>query len=348
MNITIDGKLIHNTSQTYIIAEISCNHKQQLRKAIQLIEQAKWAGADAVKMQVYYPQDMTIKCRNPLFKLKNSTPWEGEYLHDLYVQGSTPYPWASQLSEVAKKVGITLFSSVFSVEAVDFLEEHVRPPAYKVGSFEISHGDLLLRLVETKKPIIVSTGIANMWEITRVDKILSSVPHIFLKCSSTYPTSSYECNLLNIDALRSMLHCDYVGLSDHTSGINTAIASVALGAKVIEKHIKLDEAGKSLDDSFSLVPKKFREMVYGVREVEMALGSSEWTLTTGQKEARQELGRSIFVVEDMEQGDVFTLDNIKVIRPGHGMDPWKYHDIIGRKITRHTSRGTPLTQMMVG
>ena len=335
----------------FIVAEISCNHKGQLRYAKKLIEEAKEAGADAVKFQSYTAPEMTIECDKEWFKLKGNTPWEGRYLRDLYQQASTDLTWFTSLKRTAEENEILMFSSVFSVSGVEWMEKEIDPPAYKLASFEIQYTQLIEAMGKTWKPIIMSIGIASLDDIFRARDVCYKErnPQIaFLKCSSTYPTSVSESNLQDIKSLQHKYNSlgALVGLSDHTKGITTAIASTALGATIIEKHIKLEGDNSSLDAEFSLAPSEFKEMVEAIRETESAMGGGMLELTEGQEKAKL-LGRSIFIVADMKEGDFFSKSNIAIIRPGYGMEPRYYDNVLGKQAQRNIERGTPLKGSMI-
>jgi len=339
----------HNLEKdgTFIVAELSANHKQDLSLAKETIYAMKESGANAVKLQTYTPDTITIDCSNKYFQIKQGTLWDGQTLYDLYNKAYTPWEWHYELKELSEKLGLIFFSAPFDETAVDFLEK-LDVPAYKIASFEITDIPLIKHAAQKRKPMIISTGIANICDIqeaVEACKMAGNDQIILLKCTSSYPAPIEDANLKAIPNLADTFNC-VSGLSDHTLGISVPIAAVALGAKVIEKHFILSKDIDSLDKEFSLTPKKFKEMVKSIREVEKALGEISYEPTERMKKGR-EFSRSLFAVKDIKSGEMFTKDNIKSIRPGFGLPPKYLKDIIGKKATMDIKRGTPLSWKFV-
>ncbi|MDL2226368.1 pseudaminic acid synthase [Deltaproteobacteria bacterium OttesenSCG-928-M10] len=338
-----DAKLI----PCYLVAEISANHNHDLERAKRIIEAAAAAGADAVKLQTYTAETMTIDCDNEYFRI-SGTIWEGRTLHDLYREAHTPWEWHAPLKSLAEKLGLDFFSTPFDATAVDFLEE-LGVELYKVASFELADIPLLKKIAATGKPVIMSTGMASLAEIDEAVTALregGAGPLTLLKCTSAYPAPPEEANLRTIPALAEIFNCP-VGLSDHTMGSAAAVAAVALGASVIEKHFTLSRADGGPDGSFSMEPEEFGQMVRDIRTVEKALGRVSFELTDKERESRV-FRRSLFVVEDMKAGELFTEKNVRSIRPGHGLAPKYLPEILGRKAGADIKRGTPLTWRLIG
>jgi pseudaminic acid synthase len=331
---------------TYIIAELSGNHKQNYDNAIELIREAKKAGADAVKLQSYTPDTITLNCDNEYFKIKG-TLWDGQTLYDLYKKAYTPWEWYEGLREEAHRLGMDIFSSPFDTTAVDFLES-MNVPVYKIASFENTDHILLKRVAQTGKPIIVSTGLSSLEDIETAIHVLrenGTTSIALLKCTSAYPAKPEDANLANIKDLAKRFNV-VTGLSDHTVGVEVSIASVALGGCIIEKHFKLCENSGSEDDAFSLTPKEFKQMVDGVRIVEKAIGKVNYGITMGEEESKP-FRRSLFITIDMKKGDIFSEDNIKSIRPGNGLHTRHYWDVLGKKAKNDIKFGTPLSWDLV-
>lgn len=328
--------------KVFIIAEMSANHGQDKEIAIQTIKAAKEAGADAVKMQTYTPDTITIDCDNEYFKIKQGTIWDGKNLYELYKEAYTPWEWHKDLKEYADKIGIQLFSTPFDFSAVNLLEE-LDVPAYKIASFEITDIPLIKYAAQKQKPIIISTGIATLTDIEEAVNACKSVGNdkiILLKCTSAYPAKIEDANLKTIKNLADTFNVE-AGLSDHTLGITVPVLSVAMGAKVIEKHFILDKSIKGPDSSFSLDKEEFAFMVKSVREAEKAIGKIDYEMTDKKKKNR-EFSRSLFVVKNIKKGEKFTEENIRSIRPGYGLSPKYYEDIIGKTAMEDIERGTPL------
>lgn len=331
----------------FIIAELSANHAGKLENAKRTIETAAKCGADAVKLQTYTADTLTIDCDNEYFRIQNGTIWDGRNLYQLYQEAFTPWEWHEELKCCANDLGLDLFSSPFDKSAVDFLEA-LDMPAYKIASFEIVDTGLIAYVASKNKPIIISTGIAEVEDIELALKTCHDAGNdqiILLKCTSSYPAPIEEANLKNIADMQERFGV-IAGLSDHTLGITVPIASVVLGAKMIEKHFIVDRNLGGPDASFSLEPDEFSAMVKGVREAERAMGDVTYDLTPKAKKGRI-FSRSLFVVEDMEAGEVFSENNLRSIRPGHGLPPKYFPEILGKKAAFRIHRGTPLSWELI-
>jgi len=332
---------------TYIIAEMSANHNQDFNQAVEIIKAAKEAGADAIKLQTYTPDTITIDCDNDYFKIKG-TIWEGENLYKLYGEAYTPWEWHPKLKKVANEIGLGFFSTPFDETAVDFLES-IDISVYKVASFEVVDIHLLKKIAQAGKPIIMSTGMATLSEIDEAVETIKNAggtQFALLKCTSSYPALPEEMNLRSITHLSETFNVP-VGLSDHTLGITVPIAAVALGACIIEKHFTLSRKVSGPDSSFSLEPPEFKEMVDAVRIAEKTLGKVHYGVSEREKESRV-FRRSLFVVKDMKVGETFSGDNIRSIRPGYGLHTRYLADVIGKYASRDIERGSPLTWDLVG
>lgn len=339
---------INELSPTFFIAELSANHNQDFDQAVQLIKEAKEAGADAVKLQTYTPDTMTIDCDNEYFRICKGTIWEGKTLYQLYQEAYTPWEWQPKLKKISEDLGLICFSSPFDKTAVEFLEE-MDVPAYKVASPEITDIPLIQHIASKGKPVIISTGLgtlADIQEAVNACKRMGNDKVALLKCTSIYPAPFEEINLRTIPHMADTFNL-LVGLSDHTPGISVPVAAVALGARIIEKHLILNRKLGGPDSAFSLEPSEFEQMVRHVREVEKALGSVSYELTERARQSRKYV-RSLFVVKDMQVGDVFTEENIRSVRPGDGLPP-KYIDLImGHKAKVASKRGIPLSWDVIG
>lgn len=330
--------------KTFIIAELSANHNGSLQFAIDSIIAAKKCGADAVKLQTYTPDTMTIKCNSEDFVINSGTLWDNQTLYELYQKAYTPWEWHKKLFNIARREGIICFSTPFDITAVDYLEE-LNNPIYKIASFEIRDIPLIEYTAKKGKPIIISTGIANLEDIELAVKTCRDVGNndiTLLKCNSAYPAPVEQTNLVMIKDLTDRFNVK-VGLSDHSLGTTIPIAAVTMGATIIEKHFILDRSIGSPDASFSLDEKEFSLMVKAVREAEKAIGRVDYTLSENQRKSIV-FGRSLYVVENIKKGDLFTENNLRSIRPGYGLHPKYYNDILGKKSRCDIKRGTPLTE----
>jgi pseudaminic acid synthase len=335
-------------SPCYVIAELSANHGQSYDKAVEVLHAASEAGADAVKLQTYTPDTITINSRRPEFLIGKGTIWEGRNLYELYAEAFTPWEWQPKLKAEAEKLGMDCFSSPFDETAVDFLEQ-MDVPAYKIASFELVDTGLLTKVASTGKPVILSTGMATLAEIDEAVRTLRGegcTQLALLKCTSAYPSLPEDMNLRTIPHLAEAFGVP-VGLSDHTTGIAVPVAAVALGACIIEKHITLRRSDGGPDAAFSLEPAEFREMVRAVRSAEQALGEVRYELTEKEKASRI-FRRSLFVVRDIKKGETFTLENVRSIRPGYGLPVKHFQEIVGHTATRDIQMGEPLSWEMVG
>jgi pseudaminic acid synthase len=338
----IDKRNIDDDSPVFIIAELSANHNQNYVTAVETIKAMKEAGADAVKLQTYMPDTITIDCDNKYFKIEKGTSWDGKTLYELYKEAYTPWDWQPKLKRLAKDLGMICFSSPFDKTAVDFLEK-MDVPAYKVASFEITDIPLIEYIASKGKPVIISTGIAELQDINEAIGACKSSGNdqvALLKCTSSYPAPFEEVNLKTIPALKEKFNT-IVGLSDHTMGISVPAAAVALGAKIIEKHFILDRKIGGPDAAFSLEPQEFKAMVDSVREVEKALGTVKFDLSERSKKSR-EFSRSLFVIRDIKKGETFSEQNIRSIRPANGLPPKYIKEITGKKAKSDIKKGTPL------
>ena len=325
-----------------MVAELSGNHAHDLERSRGLVKAAAEAGADAVKLQTYTADTLTIDCDNEHFRIAGGTAWDGRTLYDLYQEACTPWEWHAELKQVAETCGLEFFSTPFDATAIDFLEE-LGVVRHKVASFELVDLDLLRRIGGTAKPVILSTGMATQDEIREAVEALrdSGCPDItLLKCTSAYPADPADANLRTIPDMAERYACP-VGLSDHTLGIAVPVAAVALGACLIEKHLTLSRDVPGPDSAFSLEPDEFRQMVAAVRVAESALGDVNYEPTQNELSSKV-FRRSLFVVKDVKAGDVFTPDNVRSIRPGYGLLPRHLPTILGAKASKDIPRGTPL------
>lgn len=345
--ITINQHQIGPGQPVYIIAEMSANHNQDFEQAVSIIRAAKDAGADAVKLQTYTPDTITIDSDQEFFEIKE-TLWEGRRLYDLYAEAYTPWEWQPKLKQAANDLGLDLFSSPFDETAVDFLEE-MDVPAFKVASFELVDLPLIRRIARTGKPTIMSTGMATLREIDEAVMTFRNADGgdlALLRCTSAYPADTAEAKLSIIPHLSATYNVP-VGLSDHTMGIEIPVAAVALGARLIEKHFTLSRAIPGPDGQFSLEPQEFRAMVNAVRTIEQALGALEYGPVPSEEKSLP-FRRSLFVVQDMKAGDIFTSENVRSIRPAHGLHTRHLEEVLGKQASQDIPRGTPLSWALVG
>jgi len=333
--------------QCYIIAELSANHNGSLDAALELVRLAKQSGADAVKIQTYTADTLTLDCDNKYFRIKGGTLWDGTTLHALYEQAYTPWEWHNAIFAEARQVGLECFSTPFDETAVDFLEQF-DPPFHKIASFELNHHPLLAKVAATGRPVILSTGMATLQDIEESVSVLREngcMDLTLLKCTSSYPAPAAEANLARIPDMISRFGTR-VGLSDHTMGHVVPVVSVALGATVIEKHFCRSRSEHGPDSAFSMEPLEFAEMVRAVRIAEAAVGTATYDRTAAEQKSIV-FRRSIFVAKDMKAGDVIDEINVRVVRPGHGWEPKHYRSIIGRKVSVDVVKGTPFTPALL-
>ncbi len=327
----------------YIVAELSANHRQDYEEAVKLVRAAKTAGADAVKLQTLRPDAITMRSDRPVFQVGGGTLWDGRTLFDLYDETYMPWEWQPKLKELANGLGLDLFSSPFDLAAVDFLQE-MGVPAFKVASPEIVDLALIERMARTRKPLIISTGMATLAEIreaVHAARRAGCRQLILLKCNSGYPAPPEEMNLRTIPDMQKRFRV-LVGLSDHTLGIAAPIAAVSLGACMIEKHFTLSRSVPGPDSAFSLEPAEFRAMVEAVRTAESALGGVRYKPTTAETKSRP-FRRSLFVVRDVKQGETLTEASVRSIRPAAGLHPRYLQDVLGSKAAVDIPAGTPLS-----
>lgn len=332
-----------SSARTLIIAELSANHGSNLETALATVRKAKECGADAIKLQTYTADTITLDCDSDYFQIKQGTLWDGTTLYKLYQQAYTPWEWHAAIQAEAKKQGLIFFSTPFDPTAVDFLET-LDVPLYKIASFEITDIPLIEYAASKGKPMIISTGIATLADIeaaVRACRRMGNQDITLLKCTSSYPAPVEEANLLTIPNLAQTFGVK-VGLSDHTLGHAVAIAAVALGARVIEKHFILDRAIGGPDASFSLTPQEFSLMVDGIRAAELALGHVSYELSDNVKASRK-FARSLFVSQDIAAGEELTLTNVRSVRPADGLPPAELPRVLGRKAKQTIAAGTPLS-----
>lgn len=341
-NFKISNPPFDEKTRTFIIAELSANHLQDYSLAVRTIRSMKECGADAVKLQTFTPDTITIDCENKYFRIKHGNLWSGKSLYQLYKEAYMPWDWQPKLKRIAEDLGLTCFSSVNDRAAVDFLES-IDMPAYKIPSFEITDIPLIEYVASKGKPVVLSTGIAHLNEINEAVvscRKMGNNKIALLKCASAYPSFPEDANLAVISDLAKKFKT-VVGLSDHSLSIAVPIASLFLGAKIIEKHFILNRKLGGPDAAFSLEPKEFKQMVTGVREAEMAVGKVTYQLIEKVEKNRM-FARSLFVVQDIKSGQRFSQENIRSIRPGYGLPPRDYKKIIGKTAKKNIKRGTPL------
>ena len=345
--IQIGNRQIGPGCPVYAVAEMSANHNQDFDQAVKILHAAKEAGADAVKLQTYTPDTMTIRSDKEYFRIGKGTLWEGKTLYQLYKEAYTPWEWQLKLKEIADEIGIDLFSTAFDPTAVDFLEE-MGVPVHKVASFEIVDIPLIEKMASTGKPLIISTGMATLSEIeeaVQAARKAGATEIALLKCTSAYPAPPEEMNLRTIPHLAEAFGVA-VGLSDHTLGIAVPVAAVALGARIVEKHFTLSRDIPGPDSAFSLEPQEFKAMVEAIRVAEKALGKVSYEV--GEREAASRVfRRSLFVVKDVKAGEVFTKENVRSVRPGYGLPPKFLKEVLGRRAACDIKAGTPFEWRMI-
>ncbi len=345
--IRIGNHVIRADSPTFIIAEMSANHLMDFDRAVEIMRAAKEAGADAIKVQTYTPDTITLDCDDPCFQITQGTIWDGTTLHKLYQTAYTPWEWQPKLKQIAEDMGLVFFSSPFDLTSIDFLEE-MDVPVYKVASFEINDIPFIRKIAKTGKPIIMATGVAYEEDIElALQTCYEEGNHnvILLKCTSAYPAPYEASNVKTVPDMAQKFDC-ITGLSDHTMGTAVAAAAVALGAKVVEKHMTLRRADGGADAAFSMEPEEFKLMVDEIRIIEKALGEVTYDLTPKQVKSREH-SRSLFVAKDMKAGEVFTPENLRSVRPACGLHTKHYEEILGKKITRDAKLGTPMSWDLV-
>ena len=340
--IQIDARTIGAGHPAYVIAELSANHGQDFDEALRLVQVAAEVGADAVKLQTYTPDTLTLDCDNEHFRIGEGTIWEGKNLYELYGEAYTPWEWQPELKAAANRLGLDCFSTPFDSTAIDFLER-MEVPAYKIASFELVDLSLIEKVANTGKPIIMSTGMASLQEIGEaVETIQSGGGNqlALLKCTSAYPSPPEEMNLRTIAHLADAFDVP-VGLSDHTLGIAVHVAAVSVGACIVEKHLTISRSVPGPDSAFSLEPREFREMVEAIRTAEKAMGRVSYQCTSKEQASRC-FRRSLFVVRDVRAGQSFSEENVRSIRPGYGLPPKHLKLVIGQFAATDISAGTPL------
>ena len=343
----IGAREIGPDAAVYVIAELSANHNQDFDRAVQTIRAAKKAGADAVKLQTYTPDTITLASDRDEFRINAGTLWDGRTLHDLYREAFMPWEWQPRLKNIAEDLGMDLFSTAFDSTAVDFLEE-MNVTVHKIASFELVDIPLIQKMAGTRKPLIMSTGMARVEEIdeaVQAARVAGATQIALLKCTSAYPALPEDMNLRTIPEMMRRFDVP-IGLSDHTMGIAAPVAAVALGACIIEKHLTLSRTDPGPDSAFSLEPEEFKKMVEAVHTAERALGTVSFG-AAGKQGSSRALRRSLFVVEDVKQGTEFNATNIRSIRPGHGLHPRHLPEILGRRAARNIKKGTPLNWDLV-
>jgi N-acetylneuraminate synthase len=342
--ISIAGRLIGRAHKPFIIAEMSGNHNQSLDRALAIVEAAAKAGAHALKLQTYTADTMTLDLDHGEFFIDDpNSLWKGHSLHKLYQQAYTPWEWHKPIFERARALGMIPFSTPFDASAVDFLEG-LDVPCYKIASFENTDLPLIRKVASTGKPVIMSTGMATVADIdeaVRATREAGCKDLVLLKCTSTYPATPSDTNLLTIPHMRALFDCE-VGLSDHTFGIGASVASIALGASVIEKHFTLARADGGVDSAFSMEPAEMAALVVETERAWTALGEVHYGLTEKEKQS-QVFRRSLYVAEDLAAGDVLTEKNLRIIRPGLGLPPKYFATLIGKRVGRAVRKGTPMS-----
>ena len=342
-SIAIGGRGIGRGCPPFVIAEMSGNHNQSLQRALEIVDAAAGAGAHAVKLQTYTADTLTLNVqRGEFFINDEASLWKGQSLYDLYKQAYTPWEWHSPIMQRAQEHGLLCFSSPFDETAVDFLEG-LRVPAYKIASFENNHLPLIRKVASTGKPVIMSTGMATLAELDEAVQTAREAgcsELALLKCTSTYPASPENTNILTIPHMRTLFGCE-IGLSDHTMGIGASVAAVAHGASVIERHFTLRRADGGVDSSFSLEPEEFAMLVVETERAWKALGRVTYGPTQAEEKSRV-FRRSLYIAADVKAGEVLTPINLRIVRPGHGLHPRYYEQFLGRTVRRDVPRGTPV------
>ncbi len=344
-NFKINDHQVGEDHDPYIISEMSGNHNNDINRAFKIIKAAKDAGADAIKLQTYTPDTITLDHDGPGFT--SSGLWEGKRLYDLYAEAMTPWEWHKDLFDYAREIDITIFSSPFDKTAVDFLES-LNTPAYKIASFEIVDIPLIQYAASTGKPIIISSGLASLTEMQEAIDAVKSTGNsniAMLHCVSGYPAPYNDCNLKTIPDMQNKLGVT-IGLSDHSHGISAPVAAVTLGASIIEKHMTLRRQDGGVDSNFSLEPKEFAAMSKACREAKQALGKVNYNLKKSEKE-NLNLRRSIYSCKEIKAGEIFTAENVRSVRPGFGLAPKHLPDLLGKVAKKNIPFGTPINWSMI-
>lgn len=344
--ITIGGRKIGPNHKPFIIAEMSGNHNQSLERALKIVDEAALAGADAIKLQTYTADTMTVKGAYTI-KDDNSL-WNGRELYELYQQAYTPWEWHKAIFDRAKQHGMLAFSSPFDASAVDFLEE-LNVPAYKIASFENTDHPLLKKVAQTGKPVIMSTGVATLADIDEAISVLREngcQELAILKCTSTYPATPSNSNISTISHMAHLFDDVLVGLSDHTMGIGVPVAAVALGACIVEKHFTLSRADGGVDSAFSLEPAELKSLVVESERAFLALGKIQYGVQKAEKNSKR-FKRSVYAVKDIKAGESLNGENLRVIRPGDGLEPKYFDKLLGKTAKQEISAGTPLSWELV-
>lgn len=343
MKFNIGKRTVGEENPVFIIAELSANHMQDFNIAVNTIKAIKNSGADAVKIQTFTPDTITIKSTNKYFKIGNGTLWDGRTLYDLYEEAYMPWDWQPELKKIAEKMGLIFLSSPFDQSAIDFLEE-INISAYKIASFEITDLNLIESVASKGKPVIISIGVAELCDIEAALNVCKKEGNdqlALLKCTSSYPAPLESINLKTIPNMAETFKT-IVGLSDHSLEPSVPIGSVALGAKIIEKHFILDRGLGGPDSKFSLEPNEFESMVNSIRALETALGKISYELDDKAR-LNRDFSRSLFIVKDVNEGEIISEENVKSIRPGYGLHPKYLKDVLGKKFNKNLKKGTPLS-----
>jgi pseudaminic acid synthase len=345
----IAGRPIGRHAPPFVIAEMSGNHNQSLDRALAIVDAAAAAGAHGLKLQTYTPETMTLDLDEREFHISSSSSlWKGTSLYRLYGEAQTPWDWHEPIFERARAAGLIVFSTPFDATSVDFLES-LDVPCYKIASFENSDLPLIRRVAATGKPLIISTGMASVAELDETVRAARGVgcrDLILLKCTSTYPATPVNTNLRTIPHLRDLFGCE-VGLSDHTMGVGASVAAVALGATVVEKHFTLRRSDGGVDSTFSMEPAEFTQLVVETNRAWEAMGEVTYGAIPAERASIQ-FRRSLYVVSDLCAGDVLTASNVRAIRPGHGLAPKYFEQVLGKRVSRDVPRGTALSWDMIG
>lgn len=344
----IDNVKIGSAFKPYIIAELSGNHNQSLERAIKIIKAAAKSGVDALKIQTYTADTMTLNVKSKKFYIKDKKSlWANNSLYDLYKKAYTPWEWHEKIFKEAKKLNLTCFSTPFDITAVEFLEK-LKVPAYKIASFENNDIPLIKKIASTKKPIIMSTGVSTLNDlIYSYDQIKKHNKNnlALLKCTSTYPATPKDSNILTINHMKDLFDCE-IGLSDHTLGIGVSIAAISHGASIIEKHFTLDRSEGGVDAAFSLEPEEMKNLVIEAKNAWESLGQIKYGILKSEHNSIK-YKRSIYVSKNVKKGDIINEENIRIIRPGYGLNPRYYDQVIGREFKKNITKGTPLDWQLI-